>query len=73
MGALDRMPTWLFATLFFVGLILGVWIETNEQTGNPYIPAFIGFAFALVSSFLIHLVVRAAAGLSALARKYRAH
>lgn len=51
------MPKLLFFALFFVGTMGGVWLNENGYFGYPVggpTVAFVGFAFAMICSFLIY-------------------
>lgn len=59
---MSRMPKILFFVLFFVGTMGGVWLNQNgyfgprSESGPP--PAFIGFALAMGTAFLLFTLFR---------------
>jgi len=58
---MSRMPKLLFFALFFVGTLGGVWLNEYGYFGYPVggpTVAMVGFAFALITSFLIYALLR---------------
>jgi hypothetical protein len=62
---MSRMPKLLFFALFFLGTMGGIWLNQNGyfgyEVGGPTV-AFVGFAFALITSFLIYGLLRLCRG-----------
>jgi hypothetical protein len=61
------MPKLLFFALFFVGTMGGIWLVQNgyfDAKGNGLAAPFLGFAFALITSFLIYALLRLYRGAS---------
>jgi len=71
---MTRLPKWLFFALFFAGYMGAIWLHQSgylgpQRFGDGPAVAMLGFAFALIVSFLLFVLSRLAGAIAARFRR----